>query len=290
MRTTTPTADASTDLAEVATFEDRLWLGIPELTEAEAKAARLAAAITAARTYQPTDTTGPTVDALLDQVAAGQVGLEPLAEAIAEATRTNTARSELLSALVPAHNAALSEVAAVRRRHGNTVLATLHGEVVRLIDAARPILAAVEGLHTAEDAIDADRIEAWKRAAEAVRVHQRMRATQLTITRATASGVAWEPGPFIERFGRFVNVWDFEPWASELALDKPAPGAVFDLVPPYADGLALLRFLARPDVQPWVPTVPELDQQQARLSARLRKAEADRYELRTNRATGPFNK
>lgn len=153
-----------------------------------------------------------------------------------------------------ASEALKGQLAEAKREHADGALKVLHDELARVITEVRQLEPALGNVRSAEAAIDAGKAQEWARLTACAKRHGEVRLRQhdVVVGAGVDRAVA---GPLIERAGRVKNMLDLDPLATRIATGKEVP----DPAPRYGgSSIEYLRWLANPNVEPWVPSVKAL--------------------------------
>lgn len=175
----------------------------------------------------------------------------------------------------------------IQVRHADRALDVVATELHQLLTQARPVLAALGNIDSADAAIKAARVDEWRQAGDLGARYTQLRAAQLRITED-----ALNPGDLADRDVALLIadhgfVRDADQLDDAVGTDprqQPVDqshlvltgGPTAPATRPWNSGTgrADLRYVCRPGVRPWLPTIAQLTGARAELQAR--KAEAAR--------------
>lgn len=238
--------------ALVDNLEQRVWAEIPAVQAAtENRQAALTAGPALNRLLATLPTVGGVVQSTWERLVDGQaVDPEAFAAGLAAASATADAIRFAAIASQSGIEAARNALTAAQVAHQGAALAVLDRKVGELVAIARPLLEAADELEGTSrySEIGATQV-AIQRAAVA---HTRIRTVQLAIT---SSEIDTNPVALLRTFGIVRDVTACLPTSVPMA--APAGAGYRPDVPEITDGEAMLRFVCRPDLEPWVPTYGE---------------------------------
>ena len=176
----------------------------------------------------------------------------------------------------------------IQVRHADRALDVVATELHQLLTQARPVLAALGNIDSADAAIKAGRADEWRTADDLAARYRQLRVVQLQLTED-----ALNPGNLADRdvallvtdhghvrdadrHDDAVGTDPRQPRVDDPQLMLTAPGAPAIATRPWntGNGLADLHFACRRGVTAWVPSIAQLTGARAELQAR--KAEAAR--------------
>jgi hypothetical protein len=249
MTTTTKTLDPADFDALVDDLERRVWANVPAVQAAlQRQQAALAAAPALHRLVAGLPTVPAVIQATYDKLAAGEsVDPERFATSVAAASATVEAARHAAIVASSGNDTGRNELDAARHAHQGEALAVLDQKVTQLVVIARPLLTAVEELEGTNRyaQIGAAQV-ALQRATVA---HTRIRTVQMQVT---SEPLDVDPAGLLRTFGIVRDVRNSLP--GRVAMAGPATAAYEPEVPEIHDGEALLRFVCRAELEPWVPT------------------------------------
>jgi len=244
-------------------------------------------------------------DVLKALLADGTVPAD-VGERVLAIRRTNESALAELGVLGPAERRLQERLVALHRQRADDALHELATELDALLTAARPLLARLPGVHDAEDAINADRVQVWRQATELAEHHGALRGAQRIIVGGSldapdqariTSRVSPEVRDLVDNYGHIrqphlhypelgaganreeVRVGQTRIFSGRLTVDSHVDRPVRDRPWTTGDTLDDLHFLTRDDVEAWVPTIAQLtgarDEHEQRMQADAR-AEAER--------------
>ena len=171
-------------------------------------------------------------------------------------------------------------------RHADRALGVVATELDAVLTAARPVLAALGNIDSADAAIKAGLVDEWRTAGDLGARYTEVRAAQLRI-----SEDALNPDNRVDRDVALLIadhgfVRDADQLDDAVGTDprqQPVDqshlvltgGPTAPATRPWnsGNGRADLRYVCRPGVRPWLPTIPELTGARAELKARRRETE-----------------
>lgn len=256
MTRTAEAAEAAEAAAQVDTLvdglESRVWADVQAV---QAARKRVQAALSAAPTLHRLLAGLPTIEGVIrstyDRIANGEaVDPDAFAAALTAAAPTLDAARHAAIATSGGNDGSRNELVAAEHAHQGAALAVLDRTVKKLVIMARPLFEAAAALDgTRRYAEIGETQGALERAAVA---HTRIRTVQLAIT---YDPMDYDIGRLLRTFG---IVRDVRPALPAVVGMAAGVGAGYQPeVPEISDGEALLRFICRPDLEPWCPTYPE---------------------------------
>lgn len=235
-----------------AGLETDLWAESPDV-----KAASHAREITPAATARlnelllQTPTVAEIVQATYTRLLAGEtVTAEEFSADLATASASTEARTAAAGITVQAADAARSTLELAKRRNSAAALRHLNTALRALVGMARPVLGIVD--QVTGTGRYAEEGEAYAVLQQAIAAHARIRGLQ----RELSTHANMHTQPLVDQFGIIRDVRGCRPWVDDLATDDSWTTA--PSIPAVLTDEAALRFVCRPDVQPWVPTVDEM--------------------------------
>ena len=174
----------------------------------------------------------------------------------------------------------------IQVRHVDRALGVVATELHQLLTQARPVLAALGNIDSADAAIKAGRVEEWRQAGDLGAQYRQLRVVQLQLTEGALNpdNLANRDVALLvldhgyvrdaDQLDDAVGTDPRQPRVDDPQLMLTAPGA--PATRPWntgeGNGLADLRFACHRGVAAWVPTVAELTGARAELQARTRDA------------------
>ncbi len=263
--TTTPADIAAQVDALVDNLEQRVWVDV-EAVQAARK--RLAAAQSAAPALNRLMAGLPTVEGVMRstyaRLAAGDP-VDPDAFAASLTAASATVEAARLAAIVTSggNDGGRNELAAAEHAHQSAALAVLDRAVKELAAIARPLLDAASALDGTRRYAEIGQTQvALERAAVA---HVRIRTVQLAITHDAMDG---HPEQLLRTFGIVRDVRSCLP--AVVAMAAGVSAGYQPELPEISDGEAMLRFICRPDLEPWCPTYAQAKKAKAAFDRDIR--------------------
>jgi len=225
------------------------------------------------------------VDAALTDVLAGLPVPEDLGERVLTVRRENEATGVHVQALTRFREHLHVHQRQIGVRHADAALAVLSTELHALLTMARPVLARLGNINSGDGAITAGLVDDWRAAGDLGSRYAEVRAVQLRITED-----ALNPDNLADRdVARLVTDHGYVQHADQLddevgtdprqpRVDQPhlmvtGPGAPATRPWDSGSGSADLRYVCRPGVRPWLPSIGQLTGARAELKARRRETE-----------------
>lgn len=247
--TTTPADVAGQVDSLVHNLEQAVWADV-EAVQAARK--QLLAARTAGPALIQLISGLPTIDGVV-QAAYGRLAagdrVDPDAFAASLTAASATVEAARFAAIVTSggNDGARNELAAAEHAHQAGALAVLDRKIRELVTIARPLLDAANALDGSRRFAEIGMTQvALERAAVA---HTRIRTVQLAITHDAMDG---HPEQLLRTFGIVRDVRPCLPGV--VAMAGGVSAGYQPELPEISDGEAMLRFITRPDLEPWVPT------------------------------------
>jgi len=171
-------------------------------------------------------------------------------------------------------------------RHADRALGVVATELDAVLTAARPVLAALGNIDSADAAISAGLVDDWRAAGDLGDRYAGVRSVQLRITEG-----ALNPDNRVDRDVELLVVdhglvQDADQLDDAVGtdprqqpVDQPhlmvtgGPGAPATRPWNSSNGRADLRYVCRPGVRPWLPSIGQLTSARAELKARRRETE-----------------
>ena len=300
MTTTAPTAAATADRRPLL---DQARAAIPDHDRLVDLAAELDDRIRRARASAP-----PTDHDLIGEVAASVVdGGDPvpadLGARVVAAARRRTEHVAAIAALTRLRDHARMRLAEVRRDGADVALDTLRAELAEIVAAARPLVEQLDSIPNADAAIASGAAPEWGTLVELARQYRHVRSAQLVVVadvlvpadvaRPGGGGVPAHVRQLVDVHGTIANARDridvdhIKRGPSDLRRD-----ATVVEHPPWstADPIHDLRYVCRPEAQPWVPTVAELLGERDRRPELAAEPPATAPTGRAHRPTSPLDR
>lgn len=229
-----------------------VWAGVPEiavLTAALGKA-QTAHTRTSGAAYNPLQHAAN----LAGTLTAGQDVPSDLGRQLWDDVRAVEQAGLARECLWQASEALKGQLAEAKREHADDALAVLHDELARVITEVRQLDPVLGNVTSAEAAIDAGKAQEWARLTACAKRHGEVRLRQHDVV--VGAGVDRpNASALIEKAGRFANAADLDPLRTRIATGKEVP----DPAPRYGgSSIEYVRWLANPNVEPWVPSVKAL--------------------------------
>jgi len=228
------------------------------------------------------------VDAVLPDALAGHPIPDDLGERVLAVRKANEATGVHVEALTRLRERLRVHQRQIQVRYADAALTVVSTELDAVLTTARPVLARLGSINSGDAAIKAGRVDEWRAAGDLGARYTEVRAVQLRITEG-----ALNPGNLADRdVALLVTDHGFVRNADQLddavgtdprqpLVDQPqllmvtgGPGAPTTRPWNGGSGRADLRYVCRPGVRPWVPSIAQLTGARAELKAR--KAEAAR--------------
>lgn len=247
------------------------WRQVPGLAELEAGQAALAQIV-----IPPAQSVAAVQAELTERLAGGEILdgaaiVEEMASALAGEIPVQAAAQAVAAARLQIHQRLIQ----TRRAGAPAALRWLHAQLQQLLDDVRPIVAQLDGVQTADDALRVGGVaaKAWPQFTAAAERYAGIRALQRTIT-VDGYGAASDPsrGPVavrdVETFGLLRDQRHLDPVLVDQTRPTPTiPTQVFaalDKPKPWPTGPAdFLRWAVTTDAEPWVPDPAELQAEAA---------------------------
>ncbi len=249
----------------VDNLEQRVWVDI-EAVQAARK--RLHAALSAAPALNRLVSGLPTIEGVVQaayaRLAAGDP-VDPDAFAASLTAASATVEAARLAAIVTSggNDGGRNGLAAAQQAHQHEALAVLDRTVKELAAIAHPLLDATSELEGTQRYAEIGQTQvALERAAVA---HTRIRTVQLAITYDATDG---RPELLLRTFGIVRDVRSCLP--AVVAMAAGASAGYQPELPEISDGEAMLRFICRPDLEPWCPTYAQAKKAKAAFDQHIR--------------------
>jgi len=226
-------------------------------------------------------------DAVADVLAGQSINPDDLGSRVLATRSANEATGAHAEALTRLRERLHVHQRETQVRHADRALGVVATELHQLLTQARPVLAALGNIDSADAAIKAALVDEWQTAGDLGSRYADLRAAQLRITED-----ALNPGNLADRdvallvldhgyvreADRHDDAVGTDPRQPvdhpQLMLTAAGAPAIAATRPwSTGGGLADLHFACRRGVQPWVPSIAELTGARAELKARRRETE-----------------
>ncbi len=263
---------------------ERARASMPGLAEIEAALSGIEAALSRIdRDGRPEWTP---VDAVLPDALTGRPIPDDLGERVLAVRKANEASGVHVQALTRLRERLHVHQRDTQVRHADPALGVLSTELHQLLTQARPVLAELGDVDSADAAIKAGRVDEWRQAGDLGARYTQLRAAQLELAEdalnpdnradrdvallVTDHGHVRDADRHDDAVGTDIR----QPRVDPQLMTTPVAPAVATRPWNTGHGLAELRYACRRDVAAWVPSIAQLTSARAELKAR--KAEAAR--------------
>jgi hypothetical protein len=261
---------------------ERARASMPGLAEIEAALSGIEAALSRIdRDGRPEWTP---VDAVLPDALAGRPIPDDLGERVLAVRKANEATGVHVQALTRLRERLHVHQRDTQVRHADPALGVLSTELHQLLTQARPVLAELGDVDSADAAIKAGRVDEWRQAGDLGARYTQLRAAQLELAEdalnpdnradrdvallVTDHGHVRDADRHDDAVGTDIR----QPHVDPQLMTTPVAPAVATRPWNTGHGLADLRYACRRDVEPWVPAIAELTGARAEFQARKRDA------------------
>lgn len=225
-------------------------------------------------------------DAVADVLADQAIDLDDLGSRVLATRSANEATGAHAEALIRLRERLQVHRRQLGVRHADAALSVLSTELNAVLSMARPVHARLGSIDTADAAITAGLVDDWRAAGDLGDRYAGVRSVQLRITEG-----ALNPDNRVDRDVELLVVdhgvvQDADQLDDAVGtdprqqpVDQPhlmvTGGHGAPATRPWnsGNGRADLRYVCRPGVRPWLPTIPELTGARAELKARRRETE-----------------